>query len=158
MADVRQIFAITGPPTQQTWPGFRSLPNAKSLRLPPSSSSASSSGKVTVPLLPRSQFSYLSNAGLSLLSCLLALNPSSRPTAAECLRHAYFREDPRPKAKEMFPTFPSKAGQERRRKRATPEAPRYGDEAPKLDFADVFGGATSTEGKEAGAGFTLRLV
>jgi cell division cycle 2-like protein len=57
----------------------------------------------------------------------------------------------------MFPTFPSKAGQERRRKRATPEAPRYGDEAPNLDFADVFGGGTSTEGKEAGAGFTLRL-
>lgn len=59
----------------------------------------------------------------------------------------------------MFPTFPSKAGQERRRKRATPEAPRYGDEAPKLDFADVFGGsaASTTEGKEAGAGFTLRL-
>jgi cell division cycle 2-like protein len=58
----------------------------------------------------------------------------------------------------MFPTFPSKAGQERRRKRATPEAPRYGDEAPKLDFADVFGGASAaTEGKEAGAGFTLRL-
>lgn len=56
----------------------------------------------------------------------------------------------------MFPTFPSKAGQERRRKKATPEAPRYGDEAPKLDFADVFAG-TSTEGKEAGAGFALRL-
>ncbi|PCG97548.1 Hypothetical protein PENO1_062870 [Penicillium occitanis (nom. inval.)] len=156
-----KIFAITGPPTQQIWPSFRSLPNAKSLRLPPSSSSStsSSSGKVTLPLLPRSQFPYLTNAGLSLLSSLLALNPASRPTAAECLRHAYFREDPRPKAKEMFPTFPSKAGQERRRKRATPEAPRYGDEAPKLDFADVFGGgiSASTEGKEAGAGFTLRL-
>ncbi|EEA24754.1 hypothetical protein TMatcc_007854 [Talaromyces marneffei ATCC 18224] len=154
-----KIFAITGPPTQQSWPTFRSLPNAKSLRLPPSSSSTSaSSGKITVPLLPRSQFPYLTNAGLNLLSSLLALNPSSRPTAAECLRHPYFREDPRPKAKEMFPTFPSKAGQERRRKRATPEAPRYGDEAPKLDFADVFGGASAaTEGKEAGAGFTLRL-
>ncbi|EED18531.1 protein kinase (NpkA), putative [Talaromyces stipitatus ATCC 10500] len=148
-----KIFAITGPPTQQSWPTFRSLPNAKSLRLPPSSSS--SNGSAT-PLLPRSQFPYLTNAGLNLLSSLLALNPSSRPTAAECLRHAYFREDPRPKAKEMFPTFPSKAGQEKRRRKETPEAPRYGEEAPKLDFADAFGGASSTGGK-TGAGFTLRL-
>ncbi|KAL1967052.1 hypothetical protein VTN77DRAFT_3576 [Rasamsonia byssochlamydoides] len=150
-----KIFALTGPPTQQTWPSFRSLPNAKSLRLPPSTSSTPSSGP---PLLPRSKFPYLTNAGLALLSSLLALNPASRPTAAECLRHPYFREDPRPKAKEMFPTFPSKAGMERRRRRATPEAPKHGGEAPRLDFAGVFGGGgPGGESGEAGAGFTLRL-
>lgn len=61
----------------------------------------------------------------------------------------------------MFPTFPSKAGQEKRRKgRETPQAPRYGEQAPRLDFAEVFGGgeaATGGGGEEAGAGFTLRL-
>ncbi|KAL1847312.1 hypothetical protein Plec18170_008660 [Paecilomyces lecythidis] len=150
-----KIFALTGHPTQQTWPGFRSLPNAKSLRLPPSYSSNSSS--TNPPLLPRSKFPYLTNSGLTLLSSLLALNPASRPTAQECLRHPYFREDPRPKPKEMFPTFPSKAGMERRRKRETPEAPKHGAEAPKLDFASVFGGTTAGETGEAGAGFTLRL-
>lgn len=150
-----QIFALTGPPTQQTWPNFRSLPNAKSLRLPPSTSASGSS--TNPPLLPRSKFPYLTNAGLALLSSLLALNPASRPTAQECLNHPYFREDPRPKPKEMFPTFPSKAGMERRRRRETPEAPKRGEEAPRLDFAGVFGGAPGGDSGEAGAGFTLRL-
>ncbi|KAJ5347096.1 hypothetical protein MYU51_019889 [Penicillium brevicompactum] len=151
---VSKIFALTGPPNSQTWPGFRSLPNAKSLRLPSTSASASA---VNPPLLPRSQFPYLTNAGLGLLSGLLALNPASRPTAKECLEHPYFREDPRPKPREMFPTFPSKAGMEKRRRHHTPEAPKRGQEAPELDFAGVFGGAPGGDAGEAGAGFTLRL-
>ncbi|KAJ5604850.1 hypothetical protein N7510_010004 [Penicillium lagena] len=151
---VSKIFELTGPPNAQTWPGFRSLPNAKSLRLP-SSSSAPLSGKT--PLLPRSKFPYLTNAGLSLLSSLLALNPTSRPTAQQCLSHAYFKEDPRPKPREMFPTFPSKAGMEKRRRHHTPEAPKRGQEAPQLDFAGVFGGAPGGDTGEVGAGFSLRL-
>ncbi|EEP77341.1 hypothetical protein UREG_02190 [Uncinocarpus reesii 1704] len=152
-----EIFKLTGPPNSQIWPGFRSLPNAKSLRLPPSTTS--SKRPTTVPLLPRAKFPYLTTAGLTLLSNLLALNPASRPTAKECLSHAYFREDPKPKPKEMFPTFPSKAGMEKRRKRDTPEAPKRGEEAPSLDFAAVFGGkgGTAESGTEVGAGFTLRL-
>ncbi|EFR05132.1 cmgc/cdk/pitslre protein kinase [Nannizzia gypsea CBS 118893] len=155
VAQLSEIFALTGPPTSQTWPGFRSLPNAKSLRLPPSSSSSDLSGP-SVPLLPRSKFPYLTSAGLSLLSHLLALNPAARPTAKSCLSHPYFREDPKPKPKEMFPTFPSKANLEKRRKRDTPEAPKRGEEAPRLDFANVFGGGDSGS-TEAGAGFSLRL-
>ncbi|KAH2416745.1 hypothetical protein KXV44_000283 [Aspergillus fumigatus] len=151
---VSKIFALTGPPTQQTWPGFRSLPNAKSLRLPPTSTSGLTENP---PLLPRSKFPFLTNSGLRLLSSLLALNPSARPSAQECLSHKYFREDPRPKPKEMFPTFPSKAGMERRRRRETPEAPKRGQEAPALDFASVFGGQSSGDTGETGAGFTLRL-
>ncbi|KAL3447329.1 kinase-like domain-containing protein [Aspergillus insuetus] len=152
---VSKIFALTGPPTPQIWPGFRSLPNTKSLRLPPTHSALSSG--TTPPLLPRSKFSILSNAGLQLISSLLALNPASRPTAAECLKHPYFREEPRPKPKEMFPTFPSKAGMEKRRRRETPEAPKRGQEAPKLDFASVFGGQAGGDAGETGAGFTLRF-
>ncbi|KAE8158362.1 kinase-like domain-containing protein [Aspergillus tamarii] len=149
---VSKIFALTGPPTPQTWPGFRSLPNAKSLRLPQTSAPSGNP-----PLLPRSKFPFLTNAGLQLLSSLLALNPSSRPTTQECLSHPYFREDPRPKPKEMFPTFPSKAGMEKRRRRQTPEAPKRGQEAPRFDFASVFGGQSSGDSGETGAGFTLRL-
>lgn len=64
----------------------------------------------------------------------------------------------------MFPTFPSKAGQERRRKRASPRAPERGD-APRLggggaggskevvDFSGIFAGR-----EEGGAGFSLKLV
>lgn len=63
----------------------------------------------------------------------------------------------------MFPTFPSKAGLEKRRRRETPEAPRRGEEAPRLDFAEVFGGGGGGGGvdvgggEEAGAGFQLRF-
>jgi len=84
------------------------------------------------------------------------MNPSSRPPAVEILQHAYFKEDPRPKAKEMFPTFPSKANQEKRRRRETPQAPVRGD-APKLEeqeFEGIFAGRAD---EEQGAGFALRL-
>ena len=56
----------------------------------------------------------------------------------------------------MFPTFPSKAGMEKRRRHQTPEAPKRGQEAPRLDFADVFGGGAGGDG-ESGAGFALRF-
>lgn len=72
--------------------------------------------------------------------------------------HPWFREDPRPKAAAMFPTFPSKAGQERRRRVASPSAPQRGD-APRingegLDFSGIF---VERENEEVGAGFALRL-
>ncbi|EDN05018.1 protein kinase [Histoplasma capsulatum] len=159
VSQLSEIFASTGPPTTQSWPSFRSLPNAKFVGFPANSAAQNSDGGI--PLLWRKKFPYLTTAGLTLLSHLLALNPASRPDAATCLSHPYFREDPKPKAKEMFPTFPSKAGMERRRRRETPEAPKRGDVAPRLDFAKVFGGVAGGvgdgDGVEAGAGFTLRL-
>ena len=59
----------------------------------------------------------------------------------------------------MFPSFPSKAGQEKRRRFASPSAPKRG-EAPKIgdgavDFSDIF---ASRDHEEAGAGFRLKLV
>lgn len=146
-----KIFALLGTPTSTTWPGFRSLPNAKALH-PVLSKASVSSG------LSPSAFPYMTNNGFKLLSSLLSLNPSGRPDAAETLRHAYFSEDPKPKAKEFFPTFPSKAGQEKRRRRATPQAPVRG-EAPKIKESDVdvgiFGRRRDKE--ESGAGFALRM-
>lgn len=144
-----QIFALLGTPTNETWPGFRSLPNAKALH--PVLSKATSA-----PTLSASKFPYLTNSGLRLLASLLSMNPADRPSATQILTHPYFKEDPRPKAKEMFPTFPSKAGQEKRRRRATPQAPVRGD-APKLDereFAGIFAGRAD---EEHGAGFSLKL-
>ena len=59
----------------------------------------------------------------------------------------------------MFPTFPSKAGQEKRRKVASPSAPQRGD-APRIggeeaDFSGIFAGR---EVEEVGGGFSLKLV
>ena len=90
---------------------------------------------------------------------MLSLNPAHRPSADEILRHPYFAEEPRPKAKDLFPTFPSRAGQERRRTRDSPAAPIRGD-APRLgeqDFAGVFGGSGEEQEGLKGAGFALKM-
>ena len=66
-------------------------------------------------------------------------------------------EQPKPKPSEMFPTFPSKAGQEKRR-RASPHAPKRGEAAPalgKVDFSSIF---TAQEEGEKGAGFMLKMA
>ncbi|KAL6718367.1 hypothetical protein ACLMJK_004456 [Lecanora helva] len=145
-----QIFELCGIPTETTWPGFKRLPNARSLRLPPQPTTGS---------ILRSRFPLLTNAGTSLLTSLLSLNPAHRPTAGEVLAHPYFKEDPRPKSTAMFPTFPSKAGQEKRRRVVSPSAPKRGD-APRIgkgeaDFSGIFAGR---EGEEVGGGFALKLV
>ncbi|KAK5316054.1 hypothetical protein LTR93_009382 [Exophiala xenobiotica] len=144
-----QIFALLGTPTNETWPGFRSLPNAKALHPILSKSTSQSSLSVT-------KFPYLTNSGLRLLSSMLSMNPTERPSASSALTHPYFSEEPRPKAKEMFPTFPSKAGQEKRRRRVTPQAPVRGD-APRLDERDFEGIFAGRADEERGAGFALRL-
>ncbi|MCJ1383366.1 hypothetical protein MMC17_006479 [Xylographa soralifera] len=146
-----KMFELCGIPTEETWPSFRRLPNAKSLRLPRTSQ--------TVGAVIRAKFPFLTNAGTSLLTSLLSLNPALRPTATEILAHSYFKEDPKAKSSAMFPTFPSKAGQEKRRRAASPSAPKRG-EAPKIhgeevDFSGIFAGR---EDEDVGAGFRLKLI
>ena len=150
----QQIFELCGIPSESTWPGFKRLPNARSLRLPSQSQNPQSAGSVI-----RAKFPLLTTAGSQLLSSLLSLNPADRPSAAQMLAHPYFKEDPRPKSMAMFPTFPSKAGQEKRRKVVSPSAPKRGD-APRIegqgaDFSGIFAGR---ENEEVGGGFALRLV
>ncbi|KUI60547.1 Serine/threonine-protein kinase ppk23 [Cytospora mali] len=147
--ELTKIFELCGIPTEETWPGFRRLPNAKSLRLPASRATAGS--------VIRAKFPLLTAAGASLLNGLLSLNPARRPSAKEMINHEYFRQDPRPKSEAMFPTFPSKAGQERRRRRDTPNAPGRGQAAElgAVDFSGIFNGR---EKEERGGGFSLRMV
>ncbi|KAL9598322.1 MAG: hypothetical protein Q9219_004550 [cf. Caloplaca sp. 3 TL-2023] len=152
-----KIFSLVGIPTAQTWPSFSRLPNARSLRLPPNPQNPHTTP--TGSSLLRARFPFLTLAGTQLLTSLLALNPQSRPTASEVLAHPYFKEDPRPKSTAMFPTFPSKAGQEKRRKVASPSAPKRGEQAPRIegegaDFRGIFAGR---EGEEVGGGFSLRM-
>lgn len=146
-----QIFELCGIPTEATWPGFKRLPNARSLRLP-------SASQMTGAVI-RAKFPLLTNAGAALLSSLLSLNPTQRPTASEVLAHPYFKEDPRPKSTAMFPTFPSKAGQEKRRRVASPSAPKRGD-APKIggEAADFSGIFANRDEQEVGGGFALKLI
>lgn len=149
---VSRIFELCGLPSEDSWPGFRRLPHARSLRLPPKS--AVHSGSVV-----RARFPNLTSAGAALLSSLLALDPDRRPSARDVLNHEYFRQDPKPKPESMFPTFPSKAGQEhQRRRRLEPHAPARGGQAASLgeaDFSSIFLGL---DRQERGAGFSLRMV
>ncbi|KAH7127697.1 kinase-like domain-containing protein [Dactylonectria macrodidyma] len=144
-----KIFELCGVPSEDSWPGFRRLPNARSLRLPKTA--------VSVGSVVRARFPNLTTAGASLLADLLALDPARRPTAREMLQHEYFRQDPKPKPESMFPTFPSKAGQERRR-RHEPHAPARGGQAATLGDADLSGIFQGRDKEERGAGFTLRMV
>jgi len=59
----------------------------------------------------------------------------------------------------MFPTFPSKAGQERRRRVVSPSAPKR-VEAPRIageavDFSGIF---ANRDEEEVGGGFALKLI
>jgi cell division cycle 2-like protein len=143
-----KIFTLCGLPTERSWPGFRRLPNAKSLKLPRDTPNA--------PGFDRARFPFLTGAGIELLSSLLSLNPDKRPTAEDVLAHSYFKEQPRPKPKEMFPTFPSKAGQEKRRRRS-PDAPKRGEAlaVQSIDFSGLF---ASRETEEKGGGFMLKMA
>ncbi|KAK1721745.1 kinase-like domain-containing protein [Colletotrichum lupini] len=146
---VTKIFELCGVPTQEKWPSFRSLPNARSLRFP-------KTPNVTGSMI-RTKFTTLTNAGCKLLNDLLSLNPDSRPSAKEMLEHKYFREDPKPKKEGMFPTFPSKAGQEKRR-RHEPNAPVRGQNAADLGDVDFSGIFQGRDKEEKGGGFSLRMV
>jgi cell division cycle 2-like protein len=146
-----KIFRVCGLPTDKSWPEFWRLPNAKSLKVPRDREPRPS------PMREELELDILTtNAGVDLLGALLALNPAQRPHAKDILEHAYFKENPKPIPPEMFPTFPSKAGQEKRRKK-TPNAPKRGDAlgAAGQDFSSIF---TGRDEEQKGAGFRLRMA
>ncbi|KAF1999635.1 serine/threonine protein kinase, CMGC family, CDC2/CDK subfamily [Amniculicola lignicola CBS 123094] len=146
-----KIFALCGLPNDKSWPGFWRLPNSKSLKLPRNAPTDNGSAI-------RAKFPIAGKAGAELLISLLSLNPDDRPSARAVLEHQYFKEQPKPKPASMFPTFPSVAGQENRKRRDTPNAPRRGD-VPRLggggiDFSGLFAGRDE---EQKGAGFMLRM-
>ncbi|KAH9982650.1 Pkinase-domain-containing protein [Lactifluus volemus] len=110
------IFKLLGPPTNDSWPEYSSLPLAKTISLPSPQ-----------PHQFRQKFPYLTVAGIDLLSSLLTYDPERRISAEEALQHPYFSETPAPKHPDMFSSFPSAAAGERRRKPlSSPPAPARG--------------------------------
>ena len=150
--ELTKIFELCGIPTDDVWPGFRRLPNARSLRLPSKPGAGAPTGSVI-----RAKFPLLTAAGSALLNALLALDPARRPSAKDVLQHEYFAQDPKPKHEAMFPTFPSKAGQERRRRKETPNAPGRGQKAADLGSVDFSGIFAGRDREEKGGGFNLRM-
>ena len=115
---ISMIFKLLGPPTQTSWPEYASLPLAKTIALPPTQ----------VPQF-RQRFPHVSAAGIDLLAGMLTYDPAKRLTAAEALKHPYFRydhisyrspitnrfcsESPAPKHPDLFSSFPSIAAGEK---------------------------------------------
>ena len=149
-----------GVPTEETWPTFQDLPNSKNLNFPKNRQTYCPSNDFltisTGSLLRARLGPRLTNIGADFLSSLLTLDPSKRISAAEALRHPYFKEDPQPKHPEFFPSFPSKGSGEKRKRWETPEAPRGGGQAPELDGARL-GGLFRAGEEGGGPGFTLKF-
>ncbi|KAJ3788957.1 Pkinase-domain-containing protein [Lentinula aff. detonsa] len=102
---ISMIFKLLGPPTNNSWPGYSSLPLAKTITLPS-------------PHLHqfRQKFQYMTTAGIDLLMSLLTYDPDQRISAEEALDHPYFTESPLPKHPDLFGSFPSAAAGEKKRK------------------------------------------
>ncbi|KAF8313859.1 Pkinase-domain-containing protein [Clavulina sp. PMI_390] len=114
MEMISMIFKLLGPPTEEIWPGFSSLPLVKTIVIPPPS-----------PPALRQRFRFITEAGLDLLSRLLTYDPEERISAEEALHHPYFREAPLPKHPDLFGSFPSAAAGDKPRKHYdSPSAPQ----------------------------------
>jgi cell division cycle 2-like protein len=83
------IFKLLGIPTDSSWPGYRNLPSSSMFRW-------KKVGEPTIrQTFPTNSFSggqsFLDPTGYDLLTKLLTLNPRTRITASEALKHEYFR-------------------------------------------------------------------
>jgi cell division cycle 2-like protein len=76
---ISMIFKLLGPPTNDSWPEYSTLPLAKSITLPSHQ-----------PDQFRQKFPFLTVAGIDLLSSLLTYDPERRISADEALQHPYF--------------------------------------------------------------------
>lgn len=78
---VGKIFKLLGRPTEEVWPGFKLLPNAKRFDL----------NAIQPYSALRQKFRYVTEAGIDLMNKLLAYDPEQRITAEKALNHPYFK-------------------------------------------------------------------
>eukprot|EP00933_Yihiella_yeosuensis_P017147 TRINITY_DN14401_c1_g3_i6.p1 TRINITY_DN14401_c1_g3~~TRINITY_DN14401_c1_g3_i6.p1 ORF type:complete len:412 (-),score=60.49 TRINITY_DN14401_c1_g3_i6:92-1327(-) len=113
-AEVHQlglIFALTGVPNEESWPGCEKLSSWK----------LADSIKTTLPrwrvVFPEE--GNLSDVGLEMLQSLLECCPEHRSTAPVAREHPYFSESPQPHEPGMMPTFQDSNTEGRRQPTST---------------------------------------
>lgn len=100
---IAKIFNLLGPPTEEQWPGWRTLKHAETIQI---SHKASNKLREIFPKVSFIGAATLSDSGLDLISKLLDFNPSTRITAKEAINHEWFSESPLPQHPDYMPTFP----------------------------------------------------
>jgi cell division cycle 2-like protein len=102
---IDKIFTMLGAPSEENWPEFSTLPNAKIFRW--RSTETQEGRRIRLheifPINPPPHFqqTFLDANGRDLLCKLLTLDPKKRITAKEALEHKYFKEGVMP----MNPNF-----------------------------------------------------
>lgn len=94
VAQIQMIFDLVGSPTEDSMPGWSSLPGCEGVK----------EFELSQPKLNQ-RFRELSASACSLLTDLLRLNWKKRITAVTALNHPYFRTDPPPAKPENLPIF-----------------------------------------------------
>lgn len=89
------IFKTLGSPTEESWPGWETLPLAGTVI------------KDKYPCVIEQRFEHLSKPALDLIRKLISLDPTKRPTAAEALDHEWFWCEPFPTPREDMPKYKS---------------------------------------------------
>ena len=94
LEQLSMIFDALGTPTEEQWPGMKSLPTASQVVFKPIAAPSAVS--------LRQLFKCDADA-LDLLQHFLCFDPSRRITAEEALKHQYFKNDPQPTANSKLP-------------------------------------------------------
>jgi cell division cycle 2-like protein len=85
LEQVDRMCSVLGTPTEEDWPGFRDLENAKELVFPQQPKN-----------LLRKFIPTLTDGNFSLLTRMFSFNPANRMTASQAKAHEYWQQDPLP--------------------------------------------------------------
>mmetsp|Transcript_34375 Transcript_34375/g.60249 ORF Transcript_34375/g.60249 Transcript_34375/m.60249 type:complete len:232 (-) Transcript_34375:2837-3532(-) len=97
-----KIFSVVGTPTDENWPGWRTLKFAGNV-----SRAYESCLRDKFPKVSFIGAANLSDLGVELLDSMLRLDPSRRISARDALDHPWFEETPLPQHQSYMPSFPS---------------------------------------------------
>jgi cell division cycle 2-like len=90
MDQVACIYRILGNPTEEKWPGYKSLKFAGKVPINKKHNKNTLRQKFPVMSMSEDDSMYLSDTGLDLLQKMLCYDPSKRISAAEALEHPWF--------------------------------------------------------------------